>query len=237
VAALVEMRRKFYPDSISLANALYDQARLELAMGQFAQAEQTMNGALTMQRSALGTARRPMTDNRIRLLHAQMLVSTGRARLAVDELQAVLANEAPAGVTLALDHLAARNGLAVAYLDLRDPARARDEASAALRDLRASAVRGFYQRLEADAELRFGQAQLQLGNADAALPALEHALALRAANVDKNSPAIEEAELALADCLAALKQLQRAQLLRAQAGAVRATHAKLGVRLPQPLLR
>jgi hypothetical protein len=50
---------------------------------------------------------------------------------------------------------------------------------------------------------------------------------VRTASFDAKSGEIEEAVLALADCLAALGDSQRATALRAQAARIRAAHVEL----------
>jgi tetratricopeptide (TPR) repeat protein len=236
IANDVALRRRLYPGSAALGSALYNQACLEMLLGHFEEAERRLTEGQATVRAALGAARKPVTDNRFRLLRAQLLIAEGKAAPALEELSAVVAPSS-ADVTLDVYAVAATAWRAAAYLHLGDASRALATADTAMQILQRSPVRGFYQRLEADVELRLGQAQLQAGDAQAARIALMRALDLRTANDDPVSPWIAEIDVALAECELSLLRKPSAHELLERAARIVAAHKELGTQFTAPLRR
>ena len=78
-----------------LAAALADKARLALALGQYAEAERTLQEGLDMLRAALGPARLPESEDPFRLIQAPLLIATGRAAQAADALREHVSRHGP----------------------------------------------------------------------------------------------------------------------------------------------
>jgi serine/threonine-protein kinase len=228
IANDVSLRRRVYPNSITLASALYNQSRLAFALGHQAEADQLLDEAWKISRAALGSGRQPVTDNPFLLLRAQLRIAEGRVTDAVADLRAIATADPPAGAQLAVDAITARIWLAAADLRLGDNAGALREANSAVNTLQGSALRRFYPTLEADAALRLGQAQLRLGDPRAARITLQNALELRMAIDHPNSPRIAQTSRALAESLLALGLPKEAHALQKRAAGIFAIHPELG---------
>ena len=230
----LDLRRRLYPNSITLATAVLNMASLSTEIGRYEDASALLDEAEKMQQAALGSAAAPMTRNRFLLARARLQIVTGRAELAMATLNAVTLPGV--GVTgLSLDRVRTNNLRAAANLQLNRLNEAIASAGAARDELSASSDRDYYQTLEADAQLQLGEALLRSGDTPAARNAFERALLLRKANDDKQSPWIAEAEGALAACLTALGDHAKSRALLAQAVRRHAAHKQLGAHFTQPL--
>jgi serine/threonine-protein kinase len=147
----------------------------------------------------------------------------------------VLAPRDAAALPLQPDDVQATLLLAQMRLQQRRAADAESLAAQALAQLQGSVLRERFVALEAEAQLRLGQAQLRDGRAAAARAPLERALALRAASEDAISPRMAEAQIVLAECLLDLGERAAAQALLAQARRTHGAHAELAPHLVQPL--
>lgn len=103
--------------------------------------------------------------------------------------------------------------------------------------MRASEMARYLRAPIADGELLAGLAQLRGGDAAAARPLLEGALAARSDLYLPRSPKIAEAELALAECDLAQGRREAAAERVAHAEAIQARHASLSARYTEPLRR
>ena len=230
----LELRRRLYPNSITLATAVLNMASLSTEIGRDEDANTLLDEAEKMQQAALGSAAAPITRNRFLLARARLQIVTGRAELAMATLNAVtLPGVGVAG--LSLDRVRTNNLRAAANLQLGRVDDAIASARIALGELTAASDRDYYQTLEADAQLQLGEALLRAGDTPAARNAFERALLLRKANDDKQSPWIAEAEVALAACLTALGDHAKSRALLAQAVRRHAAHKQLGAHFTQPL--
>jgi serine/threonine-protein kinase len=161
--------------------------------------------------------------NRDRQVRFRLALATGDLAGARAQLAAYAAAPGVDAVALRvpwqLRRLLMESRLALAS---RDEPAAAAAASEALALLDSHPERRDLSRLHATANLDFGLAKLQAGNAGVARPALEAALAERRTLAAPESPKIAEAEIALGRCLAMLGDLDGA---RHEAGAAHAIHA------------
>jgi len=234
----VETTRRAYPASVRLADALRVHGQLFTALGRYAEAESALDEALAVRKSALGAAAPANAFNAFVLEAARLRLARGEPAAALEMLDRVadvpVSGEAP----LWRDATSARILHAQALLQLGRAADAESAARAALDDIVRSPLREYLPRLEADAALRLGEAQLRGGRAAAALPNLERAAALREANDDpRRSPWLAEVRIALADCLADLGRRGAARAALGSAASIQASHAQLGEHLRAPLRR
>jgi serine/threonine protein kinase len=234
-ASDLELRRRLYPNSTTLASALYAEGRLQVELGHFESAAALLDEGSEVYRAGLGDAAEPVTRNRFLLLQAHLAVARGDARTALEYLQRIAPAKDLAALKLPLDAMSADITRSAALLQLNQDKDAQAAARAALETLQRSPLRRYYPVFEADALLQLGRAQLRSGEAAAARGALERALALRSAEDHANSPWIAEAQIALAECLFALGD-SRATRLLSQATAIQAAHPELGAHFTQPLV-
>lgn len=99
----------------------------------------------------------------------------------------------------------------------------------------ASAMAPYLHLTIADGALLEGRARLRSGDAQAALPLLSQALATRTELLLPDSPAIAEAQLAVADCELRLGRRRVAAEWVGRAAAIEAAHAMLSERYRAPL--
>jgi len=108
-------------------------------------------------------------------------------------------------------------------------------AQGALDQILASPLRNYYPVLEADAELRLGDALRAGGQAQTARPHLERALALHKEQDAPMSPWRGEAEVFVAACMLDLNVPTEARAHAARARAIYAAHPELGRQFTAPL--
>ncbi len=118
-----------------------------------------------------------------------------------------------------------------------DPVKSARLASTLGERMRASDIARYLRPVIADSDLIEGLARLRTGDAAAARPILERALAARIDLYLPKSPRIAEVQLALAEC--ALAQEKRAEAMQwvEQAAAIQAQHSSLSPRYTAPLQR
>jgi len=234
-ASDLELRRRLYPNSTTLASALYGEGRLQVELGRYGLAAALLDEGSKVLRIGLGDAAAPVTGNRFLLLQAHLAIAQGNAQAALDRLQQIAPANDPATLKLPLDDISANIMRSAALLQLKQNIEAQAAARAALEQLQRSPLRRYYPMFEADALLQLGRAQLRSGETAAARSALERALALRSAEDHAASPWIAEAQIALADCLLAVGDSRAARGLLQRAAAIHAAHKELGVHFTQPL--
>jgi hypothetical protein len=147
----------------------------------------------------------------------------------------VVAPREAASLPLQPDDVHAKVLLAQVRLLQQRAADAESLALQALAQVQGSTLRDRFRTLEAEVQLRLGQARQRDGRASTARAPLEHALALRSANEADLSPRVAEARIALAECLLDLGERGAAQALLAQARSAHAAHAELAPHYAQPL--
>ena len=230
-----EQSRRHYPNSIALAVRLLHHGLLLMEMGHYAEAASLLSEAASMHSAALGPDAQPVAENRFALAQARLAIASGRARDAIEPLQKLASAPTPNGVVIPLDQLRTKVALAAAHLQLNQVDAASEVARSALEQLEASALRNYYQSLEAEAALQLGRAQLRAGDPHAARLNLERSLSLRLANDHPSSPWISESQIALAECLVALGNEAQARSLVRRAAAIQASHTELGEHYKRPL--
>jgi len=99
----------------------------------------------------------------------------------------------------------------------------------------SSAVRPFYPWLEAEAALRLGMAQHGLRDLQAARASLTRAVELRSAVEAPTSPALAEAQLALAACLYDIGERGAASVHEQKARSILAADPRPGAHYARPL--
>jgi serine/threonine protein kinase len=233
-AQVAELRRQL-PGSLPLARTLLLHTAPLIALGRYDAAARELDEALQLQLAISGGAADPALVNRYRLERARLALARGDAAAAERELQAVVAPREAAVLPLQPDEVQARLLLAQVRLVQQRPADAEALALQALAQVQGSALRDRFRALEAELQLRLGQARQRDGRAAAARAPLERALALRSANEADVSPRVAEARIALAECLLDLGERGTAQALLAQARSAHAAHAELGPHFVQPL--
>jgi serine/threonine-protein kinase len=230
----LEQKRK-QGSSAYLAIALDDQATLYALLGRYDAAQTEFAQAYDIWRGAVGDAADPATSNRFLLHQGDLLLATGHPADAQERFKQVAIPHDVRLMLLDVDAVLAKVGLAGAYLALGRVDDGYRVAQAATAELQHSAVRDYYQSLEADALLRLGESQMRLHDSTAANVSLERALQLRTANGDANSPWIAEIDIALASCALDLGDPARARKFAARAQAIHGAHAELGEQFKRPL--
>ncbi len=227
-AAEAAAQRAQMPGTLALSRVLFLEVAPLTALGRYDAAAQTLDEASQLWRAVAGDAAQPATNNRYAIERARLLLARGDAAAAESQLGTIAAPGNVAHLPLRLDETQAKVMLAQARLLQQRPDDAQRLAQEALDHLRASPLRERFERLEAEAELRLGQARQHNGEALAAKVDLERALALRQATEAPGSPWLAEAQIALADCLIDLGERKPARALLGQARAIHAMHAELG---------
>jgi hypothetical protein len=232
---VAELRRQL-PGSLPLARSLLQHAAPLIALGRYDAAARALDEALQLQLAISASAADPALANRYRLERARLALARGDAPAAERELQAVVAPRDAATLPLQPDDVHAKLLLAQLRLMQQRAADAEALALQALAQVQGSTLRDRFIALEAEVQLRLGQARQRAGRAATARAPLEQALALRAANEADVSPRVAEARIALAECLLDLGERGAAQTLMAQARSAHAAHAELAPHHLQPLL-
>jgi len=234
--AQVAVLQRQLPGSLPLARTLLLHAAPLIALGRYDAAARALDEALQMQLAVSADAADPALANRYRLERARLALALGDAAGAERELQAVVAPRDAAALPLHPDDVQAKLLLAQVRLMQQRAADAEALALQALTQLQGSSLLNRFLALEAEAQLRLGQARQRGGRAATARAPLERALALRSANEADVSPRVAEARIALAECLLDLGERAAAQALLVQARDAHAAHAELAPHFVQPLL-
>ena len=230
-----DQARRFLPNSIVLASRLLPQGQLLTETGHYAEAAPVLDEAASVLQIAMGADAHPVISIRFQLARARLLIASGRAEQAIDLLRTLVSQPVPEGAVLPVDRLRAQNMLASALVAAGQIDVAAETAQSVLDQLERSAVRDYYQSIEADAGLQLGRAQIRAGNPRAARANLERSLNLRTANHHPSSPWIAESQIALAECVAALGEHAQAKSLIKRAAAILSSHVELGEHFKQPL--
>jgi tetratricopeptide (TPR) repeat protein len=235
LAAEVADLRADYPGAIPLSRMLVLHAEALTALGRHQAAGAGLEEAERIWHHTAGDAAEPDTWNRYQLEQARHLLARGDAAAAEQRLAEVVPPHNAARLPLRVEETQARIARAQARLQLGQPAVARELAQQALDHVQASPLRARFARLEADAALWLGQAELRTGALAQARGHLERALELRQLHDDSASPWLAEAQAALAACLLEMGEPKAARSLADRAQAIHAGHAELGEHLRAPL--
>ncbi len=218
--------RANYPRSAPLASALYAHAMLQHVRGDHAAALAALDEAAAIEAdvaSGAGSAR----ANRYRLERARVLVAAGEPAQALAELERVARPRAAQHLPLVVQDVQRRIVAADALLALGRASDAAVQARQALSQVEAAPTRRYHALLEADAAQRLGTALLHAGDAAAARPLLERAVALRQRLDAPASPWLAQARVALAADLRALGDAGAALPLELAARDAAAAHTRL----------
>ena len=176
----------------------------------------------------IGREADPVTNNRFLLDRARVALARDDPVAALALLGGVVAPRNAARLPLRLELLNADLLTAQAWLRQRRFEDASRNAAQVLNALQASPLRQYYIPLEADALLRLGIAQHGLRDLAAARVNLERSVELRASVDASTSPALAEAQLALAACLREMDERRAAAALEQRGRAVLASHSRIG---------
>ncbi len=211
--------RQNFPDSGPLTGALRIQAALEHALGNYAKADSLLAEADQLWQR-VGRDAEPALRNRFTIDRARVAVSRDDPEAALALLRKVVPPRYLAKLPLSLELVTVDSLTAHAQIRQRRYEDALRSAQKALQAVESSPVRPFYPWLEAEAALRLGMAQHALGDVAAARATLARALELRSAVDVPTSPALAEAQLALAQCLQDLGDRDAAATLVQRARAI-----------------
>ena len=193
-------------------------AALQSTLGQHDAARRELQAAQALWANFSGGKPPAVIDGFFAIARAQIETAAGQP----GEALALLERTSPVGPRLVLAHDIER---ARALLALSRPSEAAAAAARVQQRIGAMPERHRPVAVLADAHLLTGQAQLALGQTDAAAPELERAVDLRQRNDLPNSLWLAQAQIALAQCRAQMGQIDVAKRLLQEA---RAVHKTLG---------
>ncbi len=228
-------RQEHFPGGELHAIALEAMVELLTTKGEFAEAQRLLASAVALRIKIGGPAAKgALAMDEIR--HGNIALARGDAATAGWDFKAALQviEDSPRGLLLDGGALA-KLGLAAAAERQGDFAQAQWQASGVLDALRAATVRDNFMPLEAAALLQVGVASHAAGDVKAARTTLEAALRLLETLDSQRSPSLEEAEIALADCLLDLGERNHASSLLKRAKAIRDANPDLGEQFTSPL--
>jgi tetratricopeptide (TPR) repeat protein len=176
-----------------------------------------------------------VTYNRNLLLRAQLLNLTGRSDEALKTLSEYRAFPVSVQVSrMKLEEVLLRSEILLQKDDVRSAINLAAEAQRAIMSTPNSSYLALW---EARAALIEGKARRQSGEGRRALPLLERAVALRSQILDTSaSPALGDAQVALANCYLDLHNRKEASLLLARAKAILGQHVALGDQYRKPMI-
>jgi len=222
---VLDSNRINYPASAVLSANLRDQSAIYAALGRDQQAAKLLEESYAMWQAATGAGIDPAQNNRFIFQQARLQLSQGKSQ---DALQTLLKLAAPIATRdTNLDDSIMLILQAQANLQMNKIIDAEHAARQAVTAIQESALRKYYQSIEAEALLRLGEAQRYGHNALAARTTLEQALELRVSNDDAASPWLAEVQVALAETLIDLNEPSRARELLVKARSIHAQHAEL----------
>ncbi|HVF34837.1 MAG TPA: tetratricopeptide repeat protein, partial [Candidatus Saccharimonadia bacterium] len=227
VAVDIDDARRNFPDSHPLTGALRIQASLESALGRYEHADRLLAEATGIW-GRIGGDADPALRNRFVLDRARVALARGDPDAALALLADVVPSRNAARRSLSLDAIAVDLLSAQARILQRKSDEAALAAERALRTLQASPLRPYYVWIEADAMLRLGMAQHGLRDFASARSSLQRAVELREIVDVPTSPALAEAQLALAACLADMNERSAAAAIEQRARAILASHREVG---------
>ena len=226
VNAAIVNRRRDRPGTIPLAQFLEAAALARIELGEFDEATRNLDEASAIRTKAGQNAPSPILDinitTRIRLALAQG--DTRQANTLLPQLSSALPSADPLNRQTLLDRLA----VAEVQLASGDAAAAIETTHGIRQTIEGSALAKYYGPLLSRAAFIEGAAELGKGDARAATPLLESALAERQRNLDAQSPEIAEIDLLLAESALAEGDTVKARRLAVNAERIDASHKQLG---------
>ena len=227
--------RKNYPGSAALASALRMDSIAAVARGDYRQARDDLNEAMIVWRKVSANAALPSTNNPYLLELAHVQIANGEVEAARASLAKVVPAVKGKSTFFAPDDVNAKLVHAELFLRQRNYAEAAQFSGQALDDIRRFPDKRLFPALEATAFLRLGEAQQGANDPGAARANLERALQLRLTTEAPNSPALAEAQIALANCLLDLGERRLARRLIDEAKVIHAANKELGEHYRKPL--
>ena len=230
ISRAVENRRKNRPGTRYLGQMLECQANALLDLGRESAAQMLLDEAMAITKQVNVPPSYLQVEDRVRLL-----IAAGNTA----ETGAVLGTfkaAQPAPGTPSLNSLNIGVLRAQAALAQKDAAEGVRQAALVRTQLIALAARPWLKSLEARAALAEGRGDTMLGSHAEALPLFKRAVELRSELLDANSPALADAQLALAACYLDLGERLRAAELLASARKIQAAHRELAREFTAPLL-
>ncbi len=217
--------RKYRPGSGYLATTLDLQATGLTELGHYQEARALLDEASQIHSNIHDE---PVYVNENLAARSHLLLATGRTAEADKVLDGFFMKDPAPG---ALSLTWARGSLARADADLggRKPEQAVELGSSVRSAVERSPSRVYFKNYEAQTALAEGNGLLRLHHPADALPVLKRAVDLSSELYDRGrSPALADAQIALADCLVDMGERTQAHALLAQAKAIHATHKQLG---------
>ena len=222
----IATREKTRPNTYQHANMLGAAALLELVLGRYELADRM----LTQHQSILKTIGRDDAEYWA-LLRARYQLAAGEPSRALSTLSSTTFASADAlPRSIAADVVRAH-----ALLDLGRPDEAERVASTGLRRVSDSPGAEGFGFNKSNLLLIQGLALTRLGRMKDAVGPLSEALAWREANLDKNSPALAESMIALAECYLSQADRGQARSLVERAQGIHRSRPNLGEHLRSPL--
>jgi serine/threonine protein kinase len=229
LAAELDTVRPLYPESSLLSQALLRQASLHIALGQYDVAEAQLNEALAGWRHVGGSEAEPALENPYLFAMVQVALARGHPAEAKLLLNRVRRASYSAAQSIDPDDVRRQILLSQAYLLEGREADALPLSRAAVGAVQSSALRPYLQPLEARAALTLGITERRNRLPRDARVHLQRALELLRLNEDTHSPAVAQAQLALAACLTDLGERSVARTLVDQANGIITGHHELNV--------
>jgi hypothetical protein len=227
IDAELEEVRSLYPESTLLSRALLRQATLRIELGQYDAAEAEVKQALVGWRHLGGTEADPALENPYLLALARIDLARVRPADAQRWLQQIHHPAFAAALPFEPDEVRRQVLLAQVRLLEGRAGEAMTSAGAALAIVQRSAMRAYFQRLEAESAWTLAVAERRSGLAEDARSHLQGALDLLRINDDARSLSIARAQLTLAACLNDVNEPQAARKLLDEADSTVASHREL----------
>ena len=229
ISQAIENRRKNRPGTRFLGQMLEDQTRAFLDLGREAQARKTLDEAEAIARQVSAPPNYVRLEDRVRVL-----VLAGDAEAASSAIR-TYEGTMPKRSGLSLESLnlaLLKSEITLVRGDAAEAVRLAADVSATLNAGPAASV---MRTMEARAALSQGRGALTLQRPAEALPLLKRAVELRTEVLDAASPALADAQVALAMCAFDLGDRDQASALFARARAIQAAHRELGREFREPL--
>ena len=230
ISKAIENRRQNRPGTRFLGQMLEREASVLIELGRYPDAERAVDEAdLIAKKVHVPTSYLLAQDK------ARLLIVTGRAREAKAALELYHPAPAAEGAPLSLDALKMLVSKAEVALALGDGESASHLATQVTQTIAGNPAQPYLKGLEARASLIEGRGSLLLAHPTDALPLLQRAVELRKSIMEPGSPALADAQLALAGCYLDLSDSERAKALAASASEALASHRELSHEYTQPL--
>jgi tetratricopeptide (TPR) repeat protein len=229
ISKAVANRRKNRPGTRFLGQMLEQQASVLIDLGRYAEAQQLVDEADLIAKKVGAPPTYLGSRDRARLL-----IAAGRASEADAALDAFHSSPLETGAP-SLDSiklLVSKAELALARGDADTATKLAEQVDHAIS---GTTVRSYLKAMDARTALIEGRAELLRRHSTEALPLLQRSVELRESISDPSSPALAEAQIALADCYLDLGDHEHAKALAARAIKAMDSQRELGKQYTAPL--